>query len=450
MRVFSSLTLLVGLSALADAYNCPGKECKRSASPYCSSYMKVPKKTTTVYKAKTVTSTCYSTKTPGTTTVTANPTTLTSTSTVTPRVTTTTTISTSTTITETVAPICTAPPFLTDLPDPELPVELPSLARRNNPPSYGVAKPKCFRDYNNNKAISSACKCVNVKPTTSTVTKHNKTTTKKVTSTKRASSTQTVTVTPTVTQTTTITVAPTTVTETTTTFTSTSTSTVTTGRPALPTDAFNIVLGNPLQATPPTVDNIGAIQGLRALVSTTLNVNPVNFIAPGRLLPTTFSLDGATGELLAEGQELPAFLSNGLGENPQQVSYAGLIPDPIFPTGASLISCELVANDDNTCELLCAGFPGTAPGGSASPTKRQLPDLPIPDIPIPGDGDEEAPSILAMPYVCGLDNTFFLGDGEDFQNDDANCIEITAFVVPIEPLLPGLPDLPVPLADQGR
>ncbi|KAM3421557.1 hypothetical protein BST61_g1944 [Cercospora zeina] len=434
MRVSSSLALLVGLSTVADAsYNCPGKECKRSASPYCSSYMKVPKKTTTITKVKTSTSTYYSTRTPGKTTVTASPITVTTSSTVTPTTTVTTTISTGTTVLVTVAASCTAPPFLGDLPDPE--IEIPEILPRNNPPSYGVAKPKCFRNYNNKKAISSACKCVNVKPTTRTSTKY-KTTTKKVTSTKSATSTSTVTVTPTVTQTTTVTAAPTTSTVTSTTITSTTTSTVTTGSPALPTDAFNIVLGAPQQATPPNVDNVAAVEGLRAFVSTTGNNNPVNFLSPGTLLPTSFSLDPETGELVAVGQDLPAFLSNGLGNNPQQVTYTGLIQDPIFPTGASLINCELVANDDNTCELLCAGFPGTPP------TTPSTPPIVIPEpgevIPDPGE-EEPAPMILTAPYVCGVDNSFFLGDGADFASDDATCIAITAFVVPAERLIPELP-----------
>ncbi|CAK1360390.1 unnamed protein product [Cercospora beticola] len=415
MRVFSSLAILVGLSTVADAgtYGCPGKECKKSASPYCSSYMKVPKTTTTIYKGRTVTSSFSTTRTKGTKTITVAPTTIKVTETSTSTVTRKTIIETDTTSTVTVKPTCSAPSLL------------PELRRRSYPPSYSVPKPKCFSSYKGKKAISSACKCDDVKPSPTTVFS-TFTTTKKVTSTITVNK-STVTETPTVTEKTITTAPPTTTTETEIKTTKTESTTVTSGRPVLPTGAFNIVLGNPQPATPPNPDNIGAVEGLRAVVGGGDTVSPIEFISPAELGPTTFSLND-NGNLFSEGQTLQAFISNTQGNNPQQLSFPGFDSDGSnFPEGSSAVFCEMIDNetDDFTCEISCGSSPGETPQLPESRRrKRQI-------IPEPDDGEPEPmPSFVVNPLSCGLTNTYFLGDGEDFESDLGACIQISAFVVP--------------------
>lgn len=63
MRTFSTLAIIAGLSIFADAYGppppaygprCPDGKCLKSATPYCSSYLKVPVKTSVV-STKTIT-----------------------------------------------------------------------------------------------------------------------------------------------------------------------------------------------------------------------------------------------------------------------------------------------------------------------------------------------------------------------------------------------------------
>ncbi|GIZ37326.1 hypothetical protein CKM354_000077600 [Cercospora kikuchii] len=421
MRIFSSLALLVGLSTVADAYGCPGKECRNSASSYCSSYMKVPKKTTTVYKISTVTSSTTTTRTKGTKTITVAPTTVKTTETVTSTETKKTVIETDTTTTITVKPTCSAPSLL------------PGLRRRSYPPSYGpppsygVRKPDCFSRYQGKKAISSACKCVGPKPSATTVFR-TFTRTKKVTSTTTVNK-STVTETPTVTEKSITTAPPTTTTETETKTTKTESTTVTSGRPVLPTGAFNIVLGNPQPATPPNPDNIGAVEGLRAVVGGGETVSPIEFISPAELGPTTFSLND-NGNLFSEGQTLQAFISNTQGNNPQQLSFQGFDGDgSTFPEGSSAVFCEMLdnGNDDNTCEISCGSSPGETPQLPESRSrKRQIIIDPGDDEPEP----EPIPSFVVNPLSCGLTNTYFLGDGEDFESGLGACIQISAFVVP--------------------
>lgn len=125
---------------------------------------------------------------------------------------------------------------------------------------------------------------------------------------------------------------------------------------------------------------------------------------------------------------MQAFISNTQGNNPQQLGFAGFDSDgTTFPEGSSAVFCEMLdnGNDDNTCEISCGGSPGEVPQlPERRRRKRQI-------IPEPDDGEAEPiPSFVVNPLSCGLQNTYFLGDGEDFESGVGSCIQISAFVVP--------------------
>lgn len=204
-------------------------------------------------------------------------------------------------------------------------------------------------------------------------------------------------------------------------------STVTAGDIAIPTGAFNIVLTG-------GSGSLTALNGLRGTVDVTnVNNNPINFLSPvGGELPLGTSFTLVNGALTSGDFTSPAYLTDLLGNDPQQVSF-----DNVLDMGTRTpMSCSIVPNN-GMCELVCSGTPanptpvdgGEGEGGEGEIRKRGR--LLIPD---------PVPALLATPYLCGLDNSYYLGGGTDdeavTESVDAQCVPFVPVVVDVEPLAP--------------
>ncbi|SMQ51690.1 unnamed protein product [Zymoseptoria tritici ST99CH_3D7] len=88
---------------------------------------------------------------------------------------------------------CHAVPTVTTCKQPSIPSASPVKHKRNTPPQY---KPQCLQPYSG-KFLTSACKCLSIKTSTTTIatTRYDRTTTLTTTTTKKAGQQSTVTTT---------------------------------------------------------------------------------------------------------------------------------------------------------------------------------------------------------------------------------------------------------------
>ncbi|KAF7197948.1 hypothetical protein HII31_00662 [Pseudocercospora fuligena] len=142
---------------------------KQQASAYCSSYLNIPVYTTKAVRTKTVTITKGDGKCSKTLTAPAVTTTTTSTSTF---IAATDTVSTTTTLTD-VSTVIEA----TTIYNCQAPFATPGN-RKRSVQAYKPAKLKCFSEYKDSKTLSSACKCLSIQPSTTTVGYKDSTSTK--------------------------------------------------------------------------------------------------------------------------------------------------------------------------------------------------------------------------------------------------------------------------------
>ncbi|EME43428.1 hypothetical protein DOTSEDRAFT_35693 [Dothistroma septosporum NZE10] len=354
---------------------CPGDKCAQSATPYCSSYLGVPKKTVT----STYTSTAIVTKYTTTKNVYGKPTTITTTITVpkTEQTTVTVTSSTDTQSTVTVTPTCMAP--VTSL-----------LDKRQKRQNYGYGqpyghpakptKPACFSPYKQSADVSQACKCLSIKPSVTTA----KTT---ITQTSTVTTCKEITKAPTATSTTTVTMGETTKTATTTTSLTTTLDPTTVSAPfAFPTN-FNLVyLDNGVSY----YANVDATAVQKRVVAID-DSQPILFELPTSETATVFSLDDNNSLTIPDDSGT----FNNIAEIPggtdalQKLTYGsdGNVP----------VACTIFANTDDTCGLQCS-----------------------------------APPSLGYEYSCGHTGIFELGDGTVTTDADGeSCTVITPFVVDV-------------------
>ncbi|USW58210.1 hypothetical protein Slin15195_G115290 [Septoria linicola] len=268
------------------------KKCDQPATRYCSSYLRIPvkTKTTTICKTTTIvkTSTAIQDPTPATTV----------------------------TVTEI--------PTITTCRQPAIPSTPADKNKRNAPPQY---KPNCLKSYSG-KSLSSACKYLPIKTSTTTVrtTKFVKTITQTTTTTKKAGQQSTV------------------------------TSTETAAAPvfAVPTAPLNLFALNKNND-----DGNGPNQYLRPLQSGAGVRQGVAFDTPQALSPR-IRFDGTT----LTGVDAPLTdLVAGIGAN-SLPGTVGVVFDsldaPEFPQ--EVATCRITSGPDGTCPVVCtaADFPFSA------------------------------------------------------------------------------------------
>lgn len=177
MVQLSTLATLAAAIVGVHSYGaqCPDNKCAKNATPYCSSYLGVPAGKT-VTSSTTSTSTSTITKYTSTQKVAGKPTTITSTVTV---PTTETTTVTATSSTETQSTVVVAPTCMASAAVPDVGNALDPAGRRKRDYGYGQphgqpakpTKPACMSAYKERADVTKACKCLNIKPTVSTVQK---------------------------------------------------------------------------------------------------------------------------------------------------------------------------------------------------------------------------------------------------------------------------------------